>query len=98
MSWSEVLSRWRKPAIALAIVYAAGAIIGIVGSSVYDWPPGDVGSFDILGITVRGLFQLAFATLAKLIITLGTLAIGIKVLTESLADNMVRRMNSEGPK
>lgn len=98
MSWSEVLFRWRKPAIALAIVYATGAAIGIVGSFADDWPPGDVGSFYILGISVRGLFQLAFATLAKLIIALGTLAIGIKVLTESLADTMVKRMNSEGPK
>lgn len=98
MSWGEVLSRWRKPAIALAIVYAAGAVIGIVGNFLDGWPPGDVGSFDTLGISVRGLFQLAFATLANLIVTLGTLAIGIKVLTESLTDNMMGRTNSEGMK
>lgn len=98
MSWDEVLSRWRKPAIALAIVYAAGAVIGIVGNFLDDWPPGDVGSFDILGVSVRGLLQLAFATLAKLVIALGTLAIGIKVLTESLTDHFIGRMNSEGMK
>ncbi len=99
MNWGELISRWYKPAIALAVVYAAGAVIGVVGDVVdVNWPRGDVGSFDVFGISVRGLFGLAFATLAKLAVMLGTLAIAIKVLTESVSDRVVLRMKSEGMK
>ncbi len=96
MNWGELISRWYKPAIALAVVYAVGAVIGVVGD--VNWPRGDVGSFDVFGISVRGLFGLAFAALAKLVVMLGTLAIAIKVLTESLTDYLIRRMKSEGMK
>ena len=98
MSWSEVLSRWRKPAIALAIVYAAGATIGIVGDIVSAKSLGFIEQFDILGLSVRFLLRRGLSVLAMAVITLGTLAIGIKVLTESVTDHVVRRMNSEGPK
>ena len=99
MNWGELISRWYKPAIALAVVYAAGAVIGVVGDVVdVNWPSGDVGHFDVFGISVRGLFDLAFATLAKLVVMLGTLAIAIKILTESVSDHVILRMKSEGMK
>ena len=98
MSWSEVFSRWYKPAMVLMVVYAVGVILDIVGDRInMNWS-GDVASFDVLGISARGLFTLIFATMSKLIITLGTIAIAIKVLTESLTDYLMRRMDSEGMK
>ena len=98
MSWSEVFSRVSRVAIALVVVYVAGAALYIVGGIVSAKSLGFIEGFDILGLSVRFILGLAFSMLAMVVITLGTLAIGIKVLTESVTDHIIQRMESEGPK
>ena len=100
MSWSEVLFRARREAIAFAIVYLAAVAAYILGVNVpLGWPNNDFGAFGFLGVvSLSGLIAFGLLKLPIVIAFAGTLVIAIKILSESVTDHVIRRMEFKGLK
>ena len=77
VTWSEAYSRAAKAALAIVVVYLIGVVVGGVGGSL-------IATENWAAVIVGGIFVLV----GILGVIIGLMAIWIKVITESIIDNV----------
>ena len=93
MSWREAFRRAAGVIVALIIVYVGGMIAFGVGAGIFAASANPFGDTNIPLVIVGGIFFLV----GLLLMTLGGLAVYIKVVTDAVVDHVTERLASRQP-